>query len=101
LGYIKYYAALKEWSTGEHKHQDFTADMNLDVYKGHMTSLDQIEKMKTGSYHRMMGDIYHLAVYVPPSHQFVLLIIISSNTGQSAVPVAALDMGMLELDESD
>lgn len=101
MRYIKYYAALKEWSTGEHKHQDFTADMNLDIYKGHMTSFDQIERMKKTSYHWMMADIYSLAVYVSPSFPLILLIIISSNTSQHPVPVAALDISMLELDELD
>ena len=35
------------------------------------------------------------------SYQLIVLNIISSNTGQPAVPVAALDMNMLEFDESD
>ena len=47
---------------GEHKHHDFTTDVNLDVYRGHISSLDEIEKVRKGSYHRMMADIYHLAV---------------------------------------
>ena len=62
---LKYYAALREWSTGEHKHYDFTSNQNLDVYKGHIESLDSIEATHQSFYHRMMADIYHLAMYVP------------------------------------
>ena len=58
---VKYYAALNEWLTGERKHYDFTTNMNLDVYKGHIESLNSIESARKGFYHRMMADIYHLA----------------------------------------
>ncbi|KAF8264245.1 hypothetical protein EI94DRAFT_1806062 [Lactarius quietus] len=34
------YAAFKEWSTGEYKRSNFTANMYLDVYKGHINTLD-------------------------------------------------------------
>ncbi|KAN0137667.1 hypothetical protein V8E53_004492 [Lactarius tabidus] len=78
------FAALKEWGTGEHKHYDFTANMNTDAYDGHILSLNKIEAAQNGFYHCMMADIYHLA---------------SSNTSQAAVLVPALDMSMLEFFE--
>jgi hypothetical protein len=53
---------ITEWLTGEHKHFDFTTSMNLDVYNGHIDSLDKIESTWRGFYHRMMADIYHLAL---------------------------------------
>ncbi|KAN0130461.1 hypothetical protein V8E53_011724, partial [Lactarius tabidus] len=75
-----YYAALKEWSTGEHKHHDFTANTYLDVYKGHIQSLSQIESLKTGSYHRMMANIYRFA----------------SSTSIPALAIPSLDISILE-----
>jgi hypothetical protein len=66
--FLQLFAALKEWGTGEHKHYDFTANMNADAYDGHILSLNKIEAAQNGFYHRMMADIYHLASYVPPSH---------------------------------
>ncbi|KAF8262615.1 hypothetical protein EI94DRAFT_1704624 [Lactarius quietus] len=81
------YAALKEWSTGEYKRYHFTANMYLDVYKGHLDTLDKIENQRKGTYHRMMSDIYYLA---------------NTNTGQVALPpVPTLDMDTLEFEESE
>ncbi|KAI9453765.1 hypothetical protein BJY52DRAFT_1189338 [Lactarius psammicola] len=79
-----YYAALKEWITGERKQCDFTANMNLDVYKGHVNTLDAIESTHKPSYHRMMAEIYQLA---------------ASNIGQTTLPVPTLDMSMLEFED--
>ncbi|KAN0134252.1 hypothetical protein V8E53_008024 [Lactarius tabidus] len=81
-----YYAALNEWLMGEHKHFDFTTSMNLDVYNGHIDSLDKIESTQRGFYHRMMADIYHLA---------------SSCVGQPPLPIPTLDMSMLEFFEDE
>ncbi|KAI9449041.1 hypothetical protein BJY52DRAFT_1192929 [Lactarius psammicola] len=81
---MAYYAALKEWSTGEHKQCDFMANMNLDVYKGHMDSLDRIENTRKSFYLRMMTEIYELA---------------ASNFSQTTLPVPALDMNILEFDD--
>ena len=52
--------ALKEWATGRHKHQDFSANSNLDAYKGHINSLNNIKATQKGFYHRMMRDIIQL-----------------------------------------
>ncbi|KAN0141764.1 hypothetical protein V8E53_000226 [Lactarius tabidus] len=81
-----YYAVLNEWLTGECKHFDFTTSMNLDVYNGHIDSLDKIESMQRGFYHRIMADIYHLA---------------SSCVGQPPLPIPTLDMSMLEFFEDE
>ncbi|KAN0137724.1 hypothetical protein V8E53_004480 [Lactarius tabidus] len=78
-----YYAALEEWSTGEHKHHDFSTSTYLDVYKGHIQSLDQIENLKNGAYHRMMGDIYRFA----------------SSTSIPALVIPALDISILEFED--
>lgn len=78
-----YYAALKEWSTGEHKHLDFSANSNLDVYNGHMRTLNEIESLKPGPYHRMMVEIYNLA----------------SSTSIPSIPVPSLDISVLEFED--
>ncbi|KAF8266161.1 hypothetical protein EI94DRAFT_1803486 [Lactarius quietus] len=81
------YAALNEWSTGEYKWYHFTANMYLDIYKGHLDTLDKIKNQRKGTYHRMMSDIYYLA---------------NTNTGQVALlPVPTLDMDTLEFEESE
>ena len=99
----KLYAALKEWTSGEHKHQDFSANSNLDAYRGHINSLNKIEAKNKGAYHRMMGDIFHLASYVlsylPTSSE--PLITNSSSNGQPALPVPELDLAAVDFDEFD
>ena len=61
MGISQYYAALSEWSTGERKQHDFTANMFLDAYGCHIVSLEKIENLRNPSYHKMMADIYQLA----------------------------------------
>ena len=42
---------------------DFTANMYLDVYGGHIASFDKMEKEQNLSYHSMMANLYQLVVY--------------------------------------
>ncbi|KAI9441955.1 hypothetical protein BJY52DRAFT_1229332 [Lactarius psammicola] len=57
-----FYAALHEWSTGERKHIDFTANMYLDVYNCHINALEKIERNCQKPFQNMMADIFRLAV---------------------------------------
>lgn len=77
LGISKYYAALKEWSTGVHKHSNFTVETNFDVYKGHVDSIDNIEKTQKRFHFLMMADIYRLVSYGPLSYLPTALPLIS------------------------
>jgi hypothetical protein len=60
-GLAQYYAALCEWNTGEQKHHDFTANMFLEAYNCHVSTLDKIEGLRNTSYHNMMTEIYQFA----------------------------------------
>jgi len=46
---------------GKRKQHDFTANMFLDAYNGHIVSLNKIESKRNVSYHKMMAEIYQLA----------------------------------------
>ena len=48
---------------GEQKPMDFTANMYLDVYGGHISSFDKMEKEQNSTYHCMMANLYQLVVY--------------------------------------
>ncbi|KAH9024453.1 hypothetical protein EDB83DRAFT_2527161 [Lactarius deliciosus] len=79
-----YYAALREWSTGERRQLDFTTNTFVEVYECHIANLNRIEMERNTSYHKMMADIYQLVTnggldQPPPSN---------------SVPV--LDLSMLE-----
>ena len=52
------YAAIYEWRTGFHHPAEFSANSYLDVYVGHIQTMDHIFKNRNGSFHRMMADIY-------------------------------------------
>ncbi|KAF8259664.1 hypothetical protein EI94DRAFT_1614869, partial [Lactarius quietus] len=56
------YAALQEWSTGERKQHNFTANTYLEAYTTHIASLNTIESKRNMSYHSMMAEIYQLAL---------------------------------------
>ncbi|KAI9450402.1 hypothetical protein BJY52DRAFT_1191878 [Lactarius psammicola] len=57
-----FYAALYEWSTGERKHIDFTANMYLDIYNCHINALEKIERNCQKPFQNMMADIFRLVV---------------------------------------
>jgi hypothetical protein len=52
------FAALREWRTGTYQAEDFSANLCLDAYIGHVGSLARIEKEHNNIYHRVMGEIY-------------------------------------------
>jgi hypothetical protein len=55
------YAAIQEWQTGKHAAKEFSANMYLDVYKGHVNTLEHIRENREDAYHVMMCDIYSQA----------------------------------------
>ena len=71
--FLKFYAALHEWSTGERKHIDFTANMYLDVYNCHINALEKIERNCQKPFQNMMADIFRLAVWVSRFYLIILL----------------------------
>ncbi|KAH9952543.1 hypothetical protein BC827DRAFT_1159672 [Russula dissimulans] len=52
------YVALVEWCTGQHQLVEFAGSRFLDVYKGHIHSLEDIQKRRVAAFHGMMGTIY-------------------------------------------
>ncbi|KAH9055287.1 hypothetical protein EDB87DRAFT_1688403 [Lactarius vividus] len=75
------YATLFEWRTGEQKSMEFSANTFLDVYLGHVNTLNHICEKRAGVYHLMMADIFSLA---------------STNANLAGNPIAELDLGALE-----
>ncbi|KAH9160993.1 hypothetical protein EDB89DRAFT_2081025 [Lactarius sanguifluus] len=75
------YATLFEWRTGEQRTMEFSANTFLDVYLGHVNTLNHICENRAGMYHLMMADIFSLA---------------STNANLSGNPIAELDLGALE-----
>lgn len=55
------YAALYEWHTREHQVTEFSANVYLDVYQGHVNTLKHIQEMCEGVFHLIMIDIYNQA----------------------------------------
>jgi hypothetical protein len=52
------YATIHEWRTGTYQATEFSANVYLDVYVGHIRTMDHILKNRVGAFHRMMGDLY-------------------------------------------
>jgi len=55
------YATIYEWHTGEQQCAEFSANVYLDVYLGHIGTLYQILEKRSGAFHTMMGEIYSQA----------------------------------------
>ena len=55
------YAAIREWRTGIHQPTDFSADTYMDVYDGHVNTLEHLCDERPRAYHVMMGELYDLA----------------------------------------
>ncbi|KAH9952717.1 hypothetical protein BC827DRAFT_1274248 [Russula dissimulans] len=77
------YVALLEWSTGHYQLVEFAANRFLDVYKGHVQSLENIQRRHPSAFHQMMADIYSQSI------QLV-------TTQTMGVPPVELDMDNLE-----
>jgi hypothetical protein len=55
------YAAIREWRTGIHQPTDFSTDTYMDVYDGHVNTLEHLCDEHPRAYHVMMGELYDLA----------------------------------------
>ncbi|KAF8262256.1 hypothetical protein EI94DRAFT_1603030, partial [Lactarius quietus] len=58
------YATIYEWHTGEQQIAEFSANAYLDVYHGHINTLNHIRDKRPGAFHLMMADIYVKASYI-------------------------------------
>ena len=52
------YAAIDEWSTGQRRPIEFSAQAYLEVYQENMAMLRKIRDQRNPYFHRMMSDIY-------------------------------------------
>jgi Domain of unknown function (DUF6532) len=52
------YVAIREWRTGTRLVAEFSASAYLDVYNGHVGTLENIRINGAAKYHTMMRDVY-------------------------------------------
>ena len=52
------YAALYKWRTGFYHPADFSTNSYLDMYVGHIQTMDYIFKNRNIAFHKMMANIY-------------------------------------------
>ncbi|KAH9011015.1 hypothetical protein EDB84DRAFT_1445388 [Lactarius hengduanensis] len=78
------YAALYKWQTGEQQIAEFSTNSYLDIYQGHVNTLELIQEKRSSVFRSMMADIYRQASTV-------------TNTGvYLGAPVADLDIDDLK-----
>ncbi|KAH9039951.1 hypothetical protein EDB84DRAFT_1436917 [Lactarius hengduanensis] len=80
------YAALYKWQTGEQQIAEFSTNSYLDIYQGHVNTLELIQEKRSSvfKFRSMMADIYRQASTV-------------TNTGvYLGAPVADLDIDDLK-----
>ncbi|KAH9011111.1 hypothetical protein EDB83DRAFT_2530442 [Lactarius deliciosus] len=77
------YATLYEWHNGEQQVTEFSANTYLDVYLGHVNTLNHICVNQEGVYHLMMMDIFAQASIHTPD------VVVTQ-------PIADLDLEALE-----
>ncbi|KAH9075025.1 hypothetical protein EDB83DRAFT_2515878 [Lactarius deliciosus] len=77
------YATLYEWHNGEQQVTEFSANTYLDVYLGHVNTLNHICANREGVYHLMMVDIFSQASIHTPD------VVVTQ-------PIADLDLEALE-----
>ncbi|KAF8268602.1 hypothetical protein EI94DRAFT_1700100 [Lactarius quietus] len=77
------YVTLHEWHTGNQQVMEFSMNTYLDVYQGHINTLQLIWDGQYGAFHSMMVEIYSKASCVP------------KNTEDVGAPVAVLDLSDL------
>ncbi|KAI0062767.1 hypothetical protein BV25DRAFT_1838212 [Artomyces pyxidatus] len=58
LVYAAIYAALYAHRTGERKDFDFSANTYIDVYNGHLLTLEHIKTSRPSAYDNMMAELY-------------------------------------------
>ncbi|KAH9174429.1 hypothetical protein EDB89DRAFT_2149430 [Lactarius sanguifluus] len=78
------YATLYEWRNGKQQVTEFSANTYLDVYLGHVNTLNHICVNREGVYHLMMADIFAQASIHTPGNVVV------------TQPIADLDLEALE-----
>ncbi|KAH9033539.1 hypothetical protein EDB85DRAFT_1890212 [Lactarius pseudohatsudake] len=78
------YATLYEWRNGEQQVTEFSANTYLDVYLGHVNTLNHICVNREGVYHLMMADIFAQA----NSH--------AAGNVAATQPIADLDLEVLK-----
>ncbi|KAH9004437.1 hypothetical protein EDB86DRAFT_3071917 [Lactarius hatsudake] len=78
------YAALYEWRTGEQQIMEFSTNSYLDVYLGHVNTLELIREKRSSAFRSMMADIYSQASTVTDAGVYL------------GAPVADLDIDDLE-----
>ncbi|KAH9016184.1 hypothetical protein EDB85DRAFT_1898293 [Lactarius pseudohatsudake] len=84
------YATLFEWRTGEQQSREFSANTFLDVYLGHVNTLNHIRMNRDGVYHLMMADIFSQARLIWYSSA------LTANLNAPGNPIAELDLGALD-----
>jgi hypothetical protein len=62
------YAVILEWHTGAHQANEFSANVYMDVYQGHINTLNHIWEHCNNAFHLIMADIYSWAKWVSPNH---------------------------------
>jgi len=80
------YAALYEWRSGFHQSMDFSANAFLDVYQGHVDTLQHIQDHRASSFHIMMRDIFDRA---------------QATDGDVQVPIINIPVADINLDEME
>ncbi|KAF8257147.1 hypothetical protein EI94DRAFT_1709530 [Lactarius quietus] len=78
------YATIYEWHTGEQQIAEFSANAYLDVYHGHINTLNHIQDKRPGAFHLMMADIYVKASTV------------NGNEANTGVPIAELNLNKID-----
>ncbi|KAF8257639.1 hypothetical protein EI94DRAFT_1817265 [Lactarius quietus] len=74
------YVTIYEWRTGEQQIAEFSANAYLDVYHGHINTLNHIQDKCPGAFHLMMADIYHG----------------QQNEANTGVPIAELNLNEID-----
>ncbi|KAF8262113.1 hypothetical protein EI94DRAFT_1809271 [Lactarius quietus] len=78
------YATIYEWRTGEQQIAEFSANAYLDVYHGHVNTLNHIQDKRPGAFHLMMADIY------------MKVSTVNGNEANTGVPIAKLNLNEID-----
>ncbi|KAH8976690.1 hypothetical protein EDB86DRAFT_3094812 [Lactarius hatsudake] len=52
------YVALYKWQMGEQQIMEFSTNLYLDIYLGHVNTLELVWEKQSGTFHSMMADLY-------------------------------------------
>jgi hypothetical protein len=56
------YASLDEWSTGKRVIREFSASSYVDVYRGNLVSLEDMQVRKNAAYNELTSWYYNAVV---------------------------------------